>query len=109
MNETSFWILTALAEGPRHGYAILGAVTSLSDGAVSLRITTLYAALERLEQSAQIARAGEEVVAGRARRYYALAPEGRAALEAEVERLRVRTDAARAALRRAAATSWASA
>lgn len=109
LHETSFWILTALAHGPRHGYAILVEIDALSEGAASVRVTTLYAALERLQAAGLIEPAGEEVVDGRARRYYALAPAGRAALEAEIERMRVRSTAARAALRGAAATHLASA
>lgn len=109
LHETSFWILTALAHGHRHGYAILGEIAALSEGAASIRVTTLYAALERLQSAGLIDPAGEEVVDGRARRYYALAPEGRAALEAEVERMRVRSTAARAALRGATATTLVSA
>ncbi|MGM1029976.1 MAG: PadR family transcriptional regulator [Actinomycetota bacterium] len=109
LHETSFWILTALAHGHRHGYAILGEIEALSGGAASLRVTTLYAALERLQETGLIQPAGQEVVDGRARRYYALAPEGRAALEAEVERMRVRTSAARAALRGSTATRLATA
>lgn len=105
LHETSFWVLTALAHGPRHGYAILGEIDALSAGAASVRVTTLYAALERLQAAGLIEHAGHEVVDGRARRYYALAPEGRTALEAEVERMRVRSTAARAALRGSTATT----
>lgn len=101
MNENTFWILTALAGGRQHGYAILRDVAQLSGGKVSLRVTTLYASLERLERDGQLRRAGEEIVEGRARRYYELSDQGAEALALEAERLSVRLEAAR---RRLAAT-----
>lgn len=94
MNENTFWILTALAGGRRHGYAILRDVEELTAAKVSLRVTTLYASLERLEREGLVLRAGEEIVDGRARRYYELADGGIEALTAETERLSVRLGAA---------------
>lgn len=94
MNENTFWILTALAGGRRHGYAILRDVEELTAAMVSLRVTTLYASLERLEREGLVLRAGEEIVDGRARRYYELADGGIEALTAETERLSVRLGAA---------------
>lgn len=94
MNENTFWILTALAGGRRHGYAILRDVDDLTGGTVSLRVTTLYASLERLERDALVQRAGEEIVDGRARRYYELTDDGVRALTLETERLSLRLGAA---------------
>ncbi len=94
VNENTFWILTALAGGRRHGYAILRDVSELTDAKVSLRVTTLYASLDRLERDGLVARAGEEIVDGRARRYYELTDDGFAGLALETERLSVRLDAA---------------
>ena len=96
MTETAFWILTALAAGRRHGYGVLNDVQRLSAGAVLLRVTTLYASLERLEREGWIHPAGEEVVDGRARRYYEISDIGRAALITEADRLAVRVAGARA-------------
>lgn len=87
MKETAFWILTALAAGRRHGYAVLSDVERLSGGAVVLRVTTLYASLERLEREGRIRAAGEEVVDGRARRYYEISDRGRDELTTEANRL----------------------
>lgn len=103
MTEAAFWILTALAEGRRHGYAVLGDVERMSGGAVTLRVTTLYASLERLERTGSIRTAGEEVVDGRTRRYYELTEPGRAGLAAEAERLAARARAAQTRLRASAA------
>lgn len=98
MTETAFWILTALAAGRRHGYALLSDVERLSAGAVALRVTTLYASLERLERDGRIHSAGEEVVEGRARRYYEISDRGRDELAEEADRLAARAAAAKASM-----------
>ncbi|MFB2556740.1 PadR family transcriptional regulator [Herbiconiux liangxiaofengii] len=95
MSETVFWILTALASERRHGYAVLQDVAELSGGTVHLRVTTLYASLERLTREGKVAVVGEDVVDGRARRYYEITPEGSRGLEDEVDRLAMRAAAAR--------------
>lgn len=94
MNENTFWILTALAGGRLHGYAVLRDVESLTAGAVSLRVTTLYASLERLEREGLVRTSGEEIVDGRARRYYELTDNGAQGLRLETERLSIRLMAA---------------
>jgi PadR family transcriptional regulator PadR len=96
--EAAFWILTALAGGRQHGYAILREVEQLTGAAVSLRVTTLYATLERLERDGRVRRAGEETVDGRERRYYELTDGGRQALALEADRLAVRLRAAESRL-----------
>ncbi len=98
MTEVTFWILTALAGGRRHGYAILLDVERLTADEVSLRVTTLYATLERLERDGSVGRAGEETVDGRSRRYYELTETGRHALELEAERLATKLRAAQSRL-----------
>jgi len=95
MSESVFSILTALTGGPRHGYGIRSDVEELSAGKVSLRVTTLYSALDRLEHSGLIHLSSEEVVDGRARRYFELTPDGRQALSEEAESLKVRARVAR--------------
>lgn len=86
MREPTFWILTALAGSPKHGYAILASVDELSGSTVSLKVPTLYAALDRMQKEGFIQVDHEETVDGRFRRYFALAPTGRLALKDEVER-----------------------
>jgi DNA-binding PadR family transcriptional regulator len=88
LQEPTRLLLTALADAPRHGYAIMQEVLSISDGAVSLRTGTLYTALDRLLHQDLIRVHAEEVVGGRLRRSYALTDAGRDALAAETERLR---------------------
>src|SRR5699024_535288 len=84
------------------GYEILQETTRASDGSASLKATTLYAALERLEREGLVATDGDEVVSGRARRYYVLTEKGSAALGAEVAALERR---ARIAKERIAASA----
>lgn len=84
LNQSAFWILTVLAAGRRHGYEIMREASELSDGRVELKVTTLYAALDRLEREGVIVAAGEEIVNGRARRYYGLTDVGSGLLAQEV-------------------------
>ncbi|MFE4976682.1 PadR family transcriptional regulator [Kitasatospora sp. NPDC056651] len=96
MQEPTLLLLTALADAPRHGYALIQEISEISDGRVRMRTGTLYGALDRLLQQGLIEVAAEEVVDGRARRSYALTADGRGALAAEAERLRaVATEAER--------------
>jgi DNA-binding PadR family transcriptional regulator len=62
LQEPSFLILTALAGGPRHGYALLEEIADLSGGAVRLRVGSLYGALDRLAGQGLIEVDREEVV-----------------------------------------------
>ncbi|WP_043270330.1 PadR family transcriptional regulator [Streptomyces sp. CT34] len=87
LQEPTLLLLTALADEPRHGYAILQEVKKISGGRVTLRTGTLYSALERLLNEGQIQVHREEIVSGRLRRTYTLAPAGRATLASEAERL----------------------
>lgn len=100
MREPTFYLLTALLDGPKHGYSLIGEVAALSDGRLRLQVGTLYGALDRLERHGWVADAGSEVVAGRHRRYVRITDEGVAALEAESERLRARAARAEALLSR---------
>ncbi|WP_354637709.1 PadR family transcriptional regulator [Kitasatospora camelliae] len=88
MQESTLLLLTALADAPRHGYALISEIDAISGGRVRMRTGTLYGALDRLLQQALIEVAAEEVVDGRARRTYALTGAGREVLAAEAERLR---------------------
>jgi DNA-binding PadR family transcriptional regulator len=97
MQETTFLILTALAQGPQHGYGIIQDVGRISGSRVALRAGTLYGALERLDADGLISADREEIVDGRLRRYYRLTDEGSARLAEEARRLR---DSAATALQR---------
>lgn len=87
MQEPTLLLLTALADAPRHGYALIQEIDAISGGRVKMRTGTLYGALDRLLQQGLIEVRAEEVVDGRARRTYALTEGGRGVLAAEAERL----------------------
>jgi DNA-binding PadR family transcriptional regulator len=86
MRGPSFLVLTALADGPRHGYGVIQEVERLSEGRTRLRAGTLYAAFDRLSAEGLIELAREEVVDGRLRRYYRLTEPGKAVLSTESRR-----------------------
>jgi DNA-binding PadR family transcriptional regulator len=87
LQEPTRLVLTALADAPRHGYAIVQEVLTISGGQVRLRTGTLYTALDRMLQQGLVQVHAEEVVGGRLRRSYALTDAGRSTLVAETERL----------------------
>ncbi|MDQ1065459.1 DNA-binding PadR family transcriptional regulator [Streptomyces canus] len=95
MTQAAFFVLTALADQPRHGYGILREVEELSEGAVQMRVGTLYGVLDRLTADELIVLDREEVQQGRLRRYYRLTDEGTVALDAEAERLAAGASAAK--------------
>jgi PadR family transcriptional regulator PadR len=100
MREPTFWILTALAPEPRHGYGVIQQASALSGGRVVLQAGTLYAALDRLAAEGLVEVDREELVDGRNRRYYRLTRDGATALGAETERLRSSLEAATTQLKR---------
>lgn len=95
MREPTFMVLAALADGPKHGYALIEEADRISGGRVRLKVGTLYAALDRLAKEGLVRVAGEEVVSGRLRRSFALTEVGGERLGAEVERMEVSAREAR--------------
>lgn len=73
-SDPSLLILTSLASGPKHGYAMMEDIEAVSG--VKLGPGTLYGALTRLEQRGWIA----GLPSGDRRRPYQLTPAGDAAL-----------------------------
>jgi PadR family transcriptional regulator PadR len=96
VREPTYFILAALQDEPRHGYAIITRVAELSRQRVTVATGTLYQALDRLVREGLIEVVRDEVVNGRARRHYALTPSGRSALQAEAARM---AEAAKVVLR----------
>lgn len=95
-----FQILLALADQPRHGYAILQDVAERTGGAVRLGTGTLYTAIRRLLDRGWIEELEDSVPpdavgSERSRRVYRLAPEGREVAAAEARRLEAVVAAAR--------------
>jgi PadR family transcriptional regulator, regulatory protein PadR len=75
-------LLSVLAAGPAHGYAIITALRERSEGAFDLGEGTVYPALHRLERTGLLASDWADT-AGRRRRVYVLTGKGAAALAAE--------------------------
>jgi DNA-binding PadR family transcriptional regulator len=75
-------LLSVLAAGPGHGYAVIAALRDRSEGTFSLPEGTIYPALHRLEDSGLVASSWSDAD-GRRRRVYGLTDKGAAALAAE--------------------------
>lgn len=86
-----FHILLALADGERHGYAIMQTVAKETGGAVRLGPGTLYRSIRVMLEHKLIAEADERpdpAIDDERRRYYRLTGRGLRVTQAEVERLR---------------------
>jgi DNA-binding PadR family transcriptional regulator len=100
LTEATYFIMLSLSREPRHGYAIMKDVQSLSEDRVILSTGTLYGALKRLLKQGWIERVEEELdktnaeESGRIRKAYILTSLGRRILEIEINRLQVLVDAA---------------
>ena len=81
--------LLALADGDKHGYAIIKEILRRTDGEVRLSAGTLYTLLRRALADGLIVESDER------RRYYRLAPLGRRVVQAEVARLEAVVEMAR--------------
>jgi len=93
-----FHVLLALADGEKHGYAILKEVRRRTGGKVRLSAGTLYAIVKRCLADGWIAESDERpdpALDDERRRYYHLTDFGRRAAVAEAERLREVLDMAR--------------
>ncbi|MFY9653217.1 MAG: helix-turn-helix transcriptional regulator [Trebonia sp.] len=75
-------LLSVLAAGPAHGYAIITALRARSEGMFDLPEGTVYPALHRLEDAGLLASSWSDAD-GRKRRVYALTSDGEAALAAQ--------------------------
>ena len=99
LRAPSYFVLTALLDGPVHGYVLIKRVSALSDDTVRLATGSLYAILDRLADNGLIEVASEEIVNGRVRRQYRLTETGYDTVRAEAARLgsaaRIVTDPAR--------------
>ncbi len=73
-------LLAVLEPGPQHGYAVIEALRTSSDGALDLPTGTVYPALHRLERAGLI-ESDWHTVGGRRRRAYQLTPSGHTALD----------------------------
>lgn len=90
LTPAMFQILLALADGNKHGYAILKDVSRRSEGKIRLSAGTLYGNLARLESAGLIAESSkrpEFSLDDERRRYYRLTDFGREVAVAEARRM----------------------
>jgi DNA-binding PadR family transcriptional regulator len=73
-------LLTVLADGAKHGYAVIEELKGRSDEVFDLPEGTVYPALHRLEEAGLLG-SDWSVVSGRRRRTYRLTEKGRGALD----------------------------
>ncbi len=88
MTPAMFHIALALADGPRHGYALMHEVELLSAGAMHLGPGTLYRSLQRMRVDSLIEDSPDDETSGdERRRKYRLTASGRATLRVEAQQL----------------------
>ena len=83
-------VLLALADGDKHGYAVIKEVATRTGGDVVLGAGTLYALIKRLLADGLILESDsrpDPALDDERRRYYRLTPFGRAVAVADVNRL----------------------
>jgi DNA-binding PadR family transcriptional regulator len=97
LKHATYQVLLALGDEPRHGYAIMQAVSAMTGGQERILPGTLYAALARMVEEQlveELAPREHDPSGGPARRYYRRTAFGRAVARAESERLRTLLDVA---------------
>jgi len=88
LTEPVFHVLLALADGDKHGYAILKEVAERTGGKVQLSSGTLYAIIKRLLTDGLIEEIEDRPTHDdERRRYYRLTQFGRQVAAAEAERM----------------------
>jgi DNA-binding PadR family transcriptional regulator len=87
LTPTVFFALMALADGPKHGYAIMKASAKLSAGRVRMGPGALYSTIQRLVEADLIEEAEPEEGQDSRRRVYDLTGRGRSLLAFEVRSL----------------------
>jgi DNA-binding PadR family transcriptional regulator len=90
LTPAEFEVLIALADGEKHGYAILKEVARRTEGAVSLGTATLYAVLRRFVADGVLAESAARPAAAlddERRRYFRLTDHGRRVAAAEAGRM----------------------
>ena len=86
----TFHILMALADGHRHGYAIIQDIEARTDGELRMSAGTLYRSIQRMQEQGLIVesrRRPQPALDDERRRYYQITPFGEAVARAEARRL----------------------
>lgn len=89
LTQPAFQVLLGLADGDKHGYAILKEIDRRTDGSVRLNVSTLYGVLQRLERDGMIREADDRpdpALDDERRRYFCITGLGRDVLAAELSR-----------------------
>ncbi len=90
LTPAMFEVLIALADGEKHGYAIIKEVARRTGGEVSLSAGTLYAIIRRFEMEGVLEESDDRPDAAlddERRRYYRLTNFGRDVAQAEAKRM----------------------
>jgi DNA-binding PadR family transcriptional regulator len=90
LTPAMFQVLIALADGEKHGYAIIKEVARRTAGEVSLSAGTLYAIVRRFEQEGVIEESAsrpDPALDDERRRYFRLTAFGREVAQAEARRM----------------------
>jgi DNA-binding PadR family transcriptional regulator len=90
LSAGAFDVLVALADGEKHGYAILKDVRRRAGGKAHITTGALYAVIKRLSDDALVEESEERpdpALDDERRRYYRLTPLGRRVAQAEVRRM----------------------
>lgn len=93
LTEPVFLILLSLASEPRHGYALMKDIETLSSGRVRMSTGTLYGALRRLLEDDWIERFEQEDTS-REKQAYRLTQAGSKQLQLELDRMKQLTQTA---------------
>jgi len=99
LTPAMFEVLIALADGEKHGYAVLKEVARRTDGRITLSPGTLYAIVRRFVNEGVIAESDvrpDPALDDERRRYYRLTDFGRDVARAEARRMETALGMARA-------------
>lgn len=91
LTEPAVHVLLSLADGEKHGYAVLKHIQRSTAGEVKLNVSTLYGVLQRLEREGLIAESSarpDPVLDDERRRYFRITDRGTEVLRSEMARYR---------------------
>jgi DNA-binding PadR family transcriptional regulator len=99
LTPAAFHVLLGLADGEKHGYAILKDIIRRTDGRLKLSVSTLYGAVQRLESEGLIQESSarpDPALDDERRRYFRITDFGRDVVRAELRRFEEALSMARA-------------